>query len=149
MTEKSAKQRKLDPCSFIVFGVTGDLTHRLVLPALYNLAAADLLPDKFCVVGVARKGMSGEELRDSLLKGLHQFATRPVDEAIAQRLLECVTGIEADPKEPVLGPQGSRRWIPLVEFHTAELDTILQQSCGRQARWPLPWATVSGLGKRR
>ncbi len=100
MTEKSAKQRKLDPCSFIVFGVTGDLTHRLVIPALYNLAAADLLPDKFCVVGVARKGMSGEELRDSLLKGLHQFATRPVDEAIAQRLLECVTGIEADPKEP-------------------------------------------------
>jgi glucose-6-phosphate 1-dehydrogenase len=100
VTEKSANQRKLDPCSFIVFGVTGDLTHRLVIPALYNLAAADLLPDKFCVVGVARKGMSGEELRDSLLKGLHQFATRPVDEAIAQRLLECVTGIEADPKEP-------------------------------------------------
>jgi len=100
VTEKSAKQRKLDPCSFIVFGVTGDLTHRLVIPALYNLAAADLLPDKFCVVGVARKGMSGEELRGSLLKGLHQFATRPVDEAIAQRLLECVTGIEADPMEP-------------------------------------------------
>jgi glucose-6-phosphate 1-dehydrogenase len=100
VTEKSANQRKLDPCSFIVFGVTGDLTHRLVIPALYNLAAADLLPDKFCVVGVARKGMSGEELRASLLKGLHQFATRPVDEAIAQRLLECVTGIEADPKEP-------------------------------------------------
>ncbi len=100
MTEKSAKQRKLDPCSFIVFGVTGDLTHRLVIPALYNLAAADLLPDKFCVVGIARKGMSSEELRDSLLKGLRQFATRPVDEAIAQRLLECVTGIEADPKEP-------------------------------------------------
>jgi glucose-6-phosphate 1-dehydrogenase len=100
VTEKSAKQRKPDPCSFIVFGVTGDLTHRLVIPALYNLAAADLLPDKFCVVGVARKGMSSEELRDSLLKGLHRFATRPVDEAIAQRLLECVTGIEADPKEP-------------------------------------------------
>jgi glucose-6-phosphate 1-dehydrogenase len=100
VTEKSAKQRKLDPCSFIVFGVTGDLTHRLVIPALYNLAAADLLPDKFCVVGIARKGMSSEELRDSLLKGLRQFATRPVDEAIAQRLLECVTGIEADPKEP-------------------------------------------------
>jgi glucose-6-phosphate 1-dehydrogenase len=100
VTDKSAEQRKPDPCSFIVFGVTGDLTHRLVIPALYNLAATDLLPDKFCVVGVARKGMSSEELRDSLLKGLHQFATRPVDEAIAQRLLECVTGIEADPKEP-------------------------------------------------
>jgi glucose-6-phosphate 1-dehydrogenase len=100
VTEKTAKQRKLDPCSFIVFGVTGDLTHRLVIPALYNLAAADLLPDKFCVVGVARKGMSGDELRNSLLDGLHRFATRPVDEAIAQRLLDCVTSIEADPSEP-------------------------------------------------
>jgi len=100
VTELSSKQPKPDPCSFVIFGVTGDLTHRLVIPALYNLAAADLLPDKFCVVGIARKGMSGDELRDSLLKGLRQFATRPVDEAIAKRLLECVTGIEADPKEP-------------------------------------------------
>ena len=56
------------------------------------------MPDKFCVVGVARKGMSNDELRDSLMKGLRQFATRPVDDAIAKRLLECVTCIEADPK---------------------------------------------------
>jgi glucose-6-phosphate 1-dehydrogenase len=100
VTEPSKKQRKPDPCSFVIFGVTGDLTHRLVIPALYNLAVADLLPERICVVGVARKGMSSEELRQSLLKGLHQYATRPVDEAIAQRLLECVTSIEADPKEP-------------------------------------------------
>jgi glucose-6-phosphate 1-dehydrogenase len=84
----------------VIFGVTGDLTHRLVIPALYNLADSDLLPDKFCVVGVARKGVSSEELRQSLLKGLRQFATRPVDEEIARRLLECVTSVEADPKEP-------------------------------------------------
>jgi glucose-6-phosphate 1-dehydrogenase len=100
VTETSRKQRKPDPCSFVIFGVTGDLTHRLVIPALYNLAAADLLPDRFCVVGIARKGMSSDQLRESLLKGLHQFKTRPVDEAIARRLLECVTSIEADPKEP-------------------------------------------------
>ncbi len=95
-----ANQKKPDPCSFVIFGVTGDLTHRLVIPALYNLAATDLLPDKFCVVGIARKGMSNDGLRDSLMKGLHEFATRPVDEAVAQRLLECVTSIEADPKDP-------------------------------------------------
>ena len=52
------------------------------------------------MVGVARKGMSSDELRDSLMKGLRQFATRPVDDAIARRLLECVTCIEADPKDP-------------------------------------------------
>src|ERR1700709_1616729 len=92
-------QKKPDPCSFVIFGVTGDLAHRLVIPALYNLAATNLLPEKFCVVGVARGAMSNEELRDDMMKGLKQFATRTVDDAIAQRLLECVTFIEADPKD--------------------------------------------------
>jgi glucose-6-phosphate 1-dehydrogenase len=91
---------KPDGCAFVIFGVTGDLTHRLVIPALYNLAATNLLPEKFCIVGVARKAMSDEDLRDSLMKGLTQFATREVDEAIAKKLLACVSCIEADPKDP-------------------------------------------------
>ena len=94
------QQKRPDPCSFVIFGVTGDLTHRLVIPALYNLAATELLPDRFCVVGVARKAMSSDDLRDSLMKGLHEFATRPVEDKIAEHLLECVTSIEADPSEP-------------------------------------------------
>ena len=93
-------QKKPDPCSFVIFGATGDLTHRLVMPSLYNLEATGLLPDKFCVVGVARKGMSSDDLRDSLMQGLRQFATRPVDDKVAKRLLECVTSIEADPRDP-------------------------------------------------
>ena len=100
MTEVPSNQKKPDPCSFVVFGVTGDLAHRLVIPALYNLAATGLLPDKFCVVGITRKGMPNDELRDGLMKGLREFATRPVDDAIATRLLECVTCIAADPREP-------------------------------------------------
>jgi glucose-6-phosphate 1-dehydrogenase len=100
VTEPTSKKRKLDPCSFVIFGATGDLAHRLVMPALYNLAAADLLPEKFCVVGVGRKGSTNDDMRESLLKGLRQYKTRPVDEAIAKRLLECVTSIEADPSDP-------------------------------------------------
>ena len=95
-----SNQRKPDPCAFVIFGVTGDLAHRLVIPSLYNLEAAGLLPDNFCVVGVARGGMSNDALRESLMKGLHQFSTRKVDETIAKRVLECVTCIEADPREP-------------------------------------------------
>jgi glucose-6-phosphate 1-dehydrogenase len=94
------QQKRPDPCSFVVFGVTGDLAHRLVIPALYNLAAAELLPDRFCVVGIARKAMPNDELRDSLMKGLREFATRPVEDKIAKRLLGCVTCVEADPKAP-------------------------------------------------
>jgi glucose-6-phosphate 1-dehydrogenase len=98
--EAPSAQKKPDPCSFVIFGVTGDLTHRLVIPALYNLAATNLLPDKFCIVGIARKAMSSDALRDSLMKGLRQFATRPVDDAIAKRLLDCLSCIAADPSEP-------------------------------------------------
>lgn len=101
MTSNGASQQtRPDPCSFIIFGATGDLAHRLVIPALYNLAASGLLPDKFCVVGIARKEMSNGELREGLMKGLRKFATRPVDDAIAERLLECVTSITADPSDP-------------------------------------------------
>jgi glucose-6-phosphate 1-dehydrogenase len=99
-SQNKPTKKKPDPCAFVIFGVTGDLAHRLVVPALYNLAASNLLPDDFCVVGVARNATSNDELRDSLMKGLHQFATRKVDDAIAGRLLECVTSIAADPKEP-------------------------------------------------
>src|ERR1700710_719635 len=100
MTVTQAKQKKPDACSFVIFGVTGDLAHRLVIPSLYNLAAADLLPDKFCVGGGARQAIASDELRDSLIEGLRQFATRTVDDAIAKRLLECVTSVAADPRDP-------------------------------------------------
>ena len=100
MPSDQPAQKKPEPCSFVIFGATGDLAHRLVIPALYNLAVGGLLPEKLCVVGITRKTMSNAALRDSLMKGLREFATRPVEEATARRLLECVTCIAADPKEP-------------------------------------------------
>jgi glucose-6-phosphate 1-dehydrogenase len=100
VTDTASTQKKPDSCSFVIFGATGDLTHRLVIPSLYNLAANDLLPDRFCIVGVARNGMTNDDLRESLLKGLRKYATRPVDDAVARRMLECVTSIEADPGDP-------------------------------------------------
>jgi len=93
-------QKKADNCCFVLFGVTGDLTHRLVTPALYNLAAGQLLPENFCLVGVARKGMSSAQLTESLMKGLRQYATRKIDDAVAKQLFSCVTCIEADNKDP-------------------------------------------------
>ena len=100
MTDTPATPKKPDGCAFVIFGVTGDLAHRLVIPALYNLAATNLLPDHFCIVGIARKAMSDDELRDSLMKGLTEFATRKVDDAIAKKLLGSLTCLTADPKDP-------------------------------------------------
>jgi glucose-6-phosphate 1-dehydrogenase len=100
VTSQEANPQLVDGCAFVIFGVTGDLTHRLVIPALYNLAEAKLLPEKFCVVGITRKEMASDDLRSSLLEGLHKFATRPVDDKVAEQLLYCVTAVSADPGDP-------------------------------------------------
>jgi glucose-6-phosphate 1-dehydrogenase len=101
-------------CALVIFGVTGDLTNRLVIPSLYNLAAAELLPEKFCVVGVARRGMSNEALRESLMKGLCQFATRPLADKVANRILECVTSVAADPGD-ALSFDGLKKQLERLE----------------------------------
>lgn len=55
--------RTVDPHTFIVFGATGDLVRRKLLPALYHLAAGGALPDRLCVVGAARADLHEEAFR--------------------------------------------------------------------------------------
>jgi len=51
------------PCAMVIFGASGDLTRRKLMPALYNLAIEGLLPSGFSVVGYARRDMSNEMFR--------------------------------------------------------------------------------------
>ena len=88
------------PCCFVVFGANGDLTKRLLVPALYNLAATGLLPDNFAIVGVLRNGMSNEAFRQLLVDGLNKFATRPIDQAVSDKLFGCVSCIVAQVDDP-------------------------------------------------
>jgi glucose-6-phosphate 1-dehydrogenase len=112
-----------DPCCFVVFGATGDLTHRLLVPALYNLAATGLLPEAFCIFGIGRREQSREQFRQGLLEALRQFATRAIERTTAERLLAhvgYVTGELDDPAtydrlrdalhacEPKLATRGNR-----------------------------------------
>jgi glucose-6-phosphate 1-dehydrogenase len=55
-----------DPCIMVIFGAAGDLTKRLLMPALYNLACNKLLPKEFAIVGLARAQMNTEEFRTKL-----------------------------------------------------------------------------------
>src|SRR4051812_46793591 len=57
------KEPKAPPCAVVIFGVTGDLSKRKLVPALYNLAADGSLPERVAVIGVSRSG-SPEELRE-------------------------------------------------------------------------------------
>ena len=89
--------RPADPCCLVIFGASGDLTHRLLVPALYNLAAAGLLPQGFGLIGVARSASSSEAFRDDLAKSLPQFAGRPIDQKVLKRVLGCVAYVQGDP----------------------------------------------------
>jgi glucose-6-phosphate 1-dehydrogenase len=100
MADAGKKPPRPEPCCFVIFGVTGDLTHRLVIPALYNLAEAGLLPEQFCIVGIVRKAMSEDDLRQSLMEGLNKHATQTVKKEVAAKLLSCLTCLEADPSDP-------------------------------------------------
>jgi glucose-6-phosphate 1-dehydrogenase len=70
---------KSEPCIMVIFGGSGDVTKRLLVPALYNLRCDGLLSDKFAVLGVGRSDMSDEDFRDKMggkTEGLRTFHTR-------------------------------------------------------------------------
>ena len=60
------EERAPDPLALVIFGATGDLAHRKLIPALYNLATSNLLPDKLAIVGFSRSERQDAEFRQSL-----------------------------------------------------------------------------------
>ena len=67
------------PCVMVIFGASGDLTARKLLPALYNLAKSNLLSREFAIVGVARNDYSTDQFRQMMSQKLQSFATSSVD----------------------------------------------------------------------
>jgi glucose-6-phosphate 1-dehydrogenase len=75
--------RTVSPCVMVIFGATGDLTHRKLLPALYNLALEQPLPAAFSTVGVARRPFTDDEFRQQALESVNTFSRRrPVNPAV-------------------------------------------------------------------
>ena len=67
-----ARERPGDPCVLVIFGAAGDLTQRLLIPSLYNLAYHNLLPHDFAVVGFARNEMTDESFRQAMHQAIDQ-----------------------------------------------------------------------------
>ena len=84
------------PCTLVVFGATGDLAKRLLVPALYNLRNSGLLPDNFAIVGVGRGEKDDQFLRSEFAAALAQFATTQVADGIKTWLLERTFYLQAD-----------------------------------------------------
>lgn len=78
-------------CIMVIFGGTGDLTHRKLLPAIYNLTHGSKLPDNFAIVSIGRKEINNETYREEAYNSITKFSRfKNIDETlwskIAQRL---------------------------------------------------------------
>ena len=99
-----------DPCTMVIFGATGDLTKRLVIPALYNLSRTKVLPEHFALIGVARAEGTAESWRDHLYDTLKSFVGNAttefdvdhIDEAAWKRLAEKMVYVRGDLNKPEL-----------------------------------------------
>jgi glucose-6-phosphate 1-dehydrogenase len=97
----SGAPRQTGPCVMVIFGATGDLTGRKLLPALHNLAKSNLISREFAIVGVARNDYSIDQFRQTMGEKLQRFATSSVDQDLKDWLLRrlyYVCGEFDDPK---------------------------------------------------
>lgn len=83
LQESGFSARFMDPCILVIFGATGDLTARKLLPALYNLLLSGQLPSQFACVGFARRPKTHEEFRSEMKEALQKYSrTLPIDETV-------------------------------------------------------------------
>ncbi len=104
LREGLVAERVPEPCTMVIFGASGDLTKRKLLPALYSLYREQLLPlHAFAVVGVGRRPLP--DFVPQMREGCDQFARRrPVDEAVWKSFSEGVSYFEADLEEGGVAP---------------------------------------------
>jgi glucose-6-phosphate 1-dehydrogenase len=79
-------RRTPEPCAVVIFGASGDLTQRKLIPALYSLACNRLLPAELGVVGVARTPMSDEKFRATMRQAVQEHGREELREDVWERL---------------------------------------------------------------
>ena len=85
-----------DPCTIVIFGASGDLTHRLLIPSLYNLAEMGLLSDRVAIIGLARSESTVEQLKEKFRDAIESAEGHPVDAALFDRTMQHLSYIAAD-----------------------------------------------------
>src|SRR5215831_5924754 len=96
------------PCTLVIFGAGGDLTKRLLMPAIYNLSKSKLLSENFAIVAVDRTPKPIDAFRDYLAEGIRSFvsdtasgpATEPFDRAAWEFVASRITHFAGDLTEP-------------------------------------------------
>ena len=102
--------KRPDPCAMVIFGAGGDLTRRLLVPALYNLSCTGLIPDRFAIIGADIAALDADTWRDRLHEMLQSFVGNAasenridrIDEAAWHRLTDRMSYTRGDLDDPAL-----------------------------------------------
>ncbi|HEV2336488.1 MAG TPA: glucose-6-phosphate dehydrogenase, partial [Stellaceae bacterium] len=81
---RRGRGHRAPPCAMVIFGASGDLTKRLLMPGLYNLARARRLSEKFAVIGIDRSAWSEEDFRANLTEGVRSFVSDTAAGSVAE-----------------------------------------------------------------
>src|SRR5262249_22462490 len=90
------------PTTLVIFGASGDLTKRKLLPAIYNLARNQRLPARFSVIGVGRSQFSDDSFRDQLRESLKEFASVNAGDEVASSLSRRACYVSGELHDPGL-----------------------------------------------
>jgi glucose-6-phosphate 1-dehydrogenase len=99
---ESLERVPAQPTALVILGATGDLARRKLLPAVYNLAHEGALPERFCLLGVARGAMGDEQFRAMAADMIRRFSRRRPDEQVLRELLEQTFHVESSFEDPRL-----------------------------------------------
>ena len=96
------------PTTLVIFGATGDLAHRKLLPALYNLAHEGALPERFNLIGSARREMSDDAFRETARDSIRRFSRTPPHEPVLTALLSDIRYVSGTFDDPAIYDKLSR-----------------------------------------
>src|SRR3989454_12040870 len=119
LREGLPRPRTAAPCAMVIFGATGDLTRRKLVPALYNLARAGHLPAEFAVVGFARSAGEDAAFRQELREGVEEFSRTGFDAETWVAFARGITSLRAGYDDP----DGYRRLAERLEMLDRERGT--------------------------
>ncbi|MFM8721024.1 MAG: glucose-6-phosphate dehydrogenase, partial [Chthoniobacterales bacterium] len=146
-----------EPCALVIFGATGDLTRRKLIPALYNLAADGNLPAGLAVVCFARRDKTSEGFREELGEAARKYSRRPVNDELWNRFASSIfyhrssfddpsgylsLGKELDLLDQRMGTRGNRLFY--LASSPTEFDVILEnlRSSGLSQAKPGAWSRL-------
>jgi len=98
--EDLSKHRGAPPTAVVIFGASGDLTARKLIPAVYNLAADNLLPPDFHLVGYGRKEIAHEAFRGMAADAIKEFSRRELSDDVWSRIAERTTYVAGGYDDP-------------------------------------------------